>query len=321
MVDTSPFDPALFGDAAIDLETANWNAQLIALLSDQPEWWITGPAAMRAARRRGEGPFPAPVMSSRARTITIAGKDGREVPLRVIAPAQPRGIYLHLHGGGWVLGGADMQDPMLERIADNTGQAVVAPEYRLAPEHPYPAGPDDCEAAARWLVENGRREFGTDRLTVGGESAGGHLTAVTILRMRDRHGYSGFRGANIVYGAFDLAMTPSQRQFGNTRLVLRTIDMQQFYNAFLPTITNRRVPDISPLYADLKNLCPALFTVGTRDSLLDDTLFMHARWVAAGNQAELAIYPGGPHGFTLFPTDLAKAATARMDAFLNRVLG
>jgi acetyl esterase len=138
--------------------------------------------------------------------------------------------------------------------------------------------------------------------------------------MRDRHGYNGFRGANIVYGAFDLSLTPSQRQFGNTRLVLRTIDMQQFYNAFLPTITDRRVPDISPLYADLKNLCPALFTVGTKDALLDDTLFMHARWIAAGNEADLAIYPGGVHGLTLFPTDLSKSATAKMDACLNRVL-
>jgi acetyl esterase/lipase len=116
-------------------------------------------------------------------------------------------------------------------------------------------------------------------------------------------------------------MTPSQRQFGNTRLVLRTIDMQQFYNAFLPTIAERREPDISPLYADLQGLCPALFSIGTRDALLDDTLFMHARWVAAGNPAELAIYPGGAHGFTLFPNALSKAATARMDAFLNRVLG
>jgi acetyl esterase/lipase len=115
-------------------------------------------------------------------------------------------------------------------------------------------------------------------------------------------------------------MTPSQRQFGSTRLVLRTIDMQQFYNAFLPTITDRRDPDISPLYADLKNLCPGLFTVGTKDALLDDSLFMHARWVAAGNQAELAIYPGGAHGFTLFPNDLSKSASAGMDAFLNRAL-
>jgi acetyl esterase/lipase len=321
MTDIRPFDPALFREEAIDFETATLNDQLVQLLTGEPEWWIVGAAAMRAARRRGEGPFPPPVLSSRARTMTITGNDGKEIPLRVIAPDRPRGIYLHIHGGGWVLGGADMQDPMLERIADNTSQVVVAVEYRLAPEHPYPAGPDDCEAAALWLVKNGKREFGTDALTIGGESAGGHLTAVTVLRMRDRHGYTGFRGANIVYGAFDLSLTPSQRLFGDTRLVLRTIDMQQFYNAFLPTATERRVPDISPLYADLRNLCPALFSVGTKDALLDDTLFMHARWVAAGNGAELAIYPGAPHGFTLFPSDLAKSAIARMDAFLNRVLG
>ena len=320
MADTRPFDPALFADAAIDAETAKLNSDMIGMLTGQPEWWIVGAAAARAARRRGEGPFPAPVFSDRARIVTITGKDGNEIPLRVIAPPQPRGIYVHLHGGGWVLGAADMQDPMLERIADNTGQAVVAVEYRLAPEYPYPAGPDDCEAAAAWLVQNGKKEFGTGVLTIGGESAGGHLTAVTILRMRDRHGYTGFRGANIVYGAFDLSMTPSQRQFGNTRLVLRTIDMQQFYNAFLPTITDRCVPDISPLYADLKGLCPALFSVGTKDALLDDTLFMHARWVAAGNDAELAVYPGGAHGFTLFPNNLSRAATTKMDAFLNRLL-
>ena len=323
MTDTRPFDPGLFSDAAIDADTARLNMQMIELLTGQPEWWIAGPENFRAARRRGEGPFPAPVMSERARTITITGKDGNTIPLRIIPPqqGQPRGVYLHIHGGGWVLGGADMQDPMLERVADNTGQVVVGVEYRLAPEQPYPAGPDDCEAAASWLVQNAQREFGTAALTIGGESAGGHLTAVTILRMRDRHGYAGWRGANLVYGAFDLGMTPSQRQFGNTRLVLRTIDMQQFYNAFLPTMTERRVPDISPLYGDLKGLRPALFTVGTKDALLDDTLFMYARWVAAGNAAELAVHPGGAHGFTLFPNELSKAATSRMDAFLNHVLG
>src|SRR5262245_36715790 len=101
------FNPALFNDAAIDAETSKANAQLVELLTGMPEWWIIGPAAMRAARRRGEGPFPAPVMSSRARVITITGKEGNQIPLRVIAPAQPRGIYLHIHGGGWVLGGAD----------------------------------------------------------------------------------------------------------------------------------------------------------------------------------------------------------------------
>src|SRR6201996_9558348 len=314
-----PFDPALFADAAIDAETAKLNSDMIQMLTGQPEWWIVGAAAMRAARRRGEGPFPAPVMSSRARTLTITGKDGNEIPLRVIAPPQPRGVYLHLHGGGWVLGGADMQDPMLERIADNTGQAVVSVEYRLAPEHPYPAGPDDCEQAALWVARNAKAEFGCDALTIGGESAGGHLAAVTLLRMRDRHGYTGFRGANLVYGAYDLSMTPSQRLFGDERLVLRTIDMVQFYNAFLPAITERRDPDISPLYARLHGMPPALFSVGTADALLDDTLFMCSRWIAAGNAAELAIYPGGAHGFTLFPNALSEQASARMDAFLREV--
>ena len=81
------------------------------------------------------------------------------------------------------------------------------------------------------------------------------------------------------------------------------------------------LPDVSPLYADLKGLCPALFSVGTKDALLDDTLFMHARWVAAGNEAELAVYPGGAHGFTLFPNGLADKASERMDGFLRGVLG
>jgi len=246
--------------------------------------------------------------------------DGNDIPLRIIAPDTARGVYLHIHGGGWVLGAADMQDPMLEQIADTTGLAVVSVEYRLAPEDPYPAGPDDCESAAAWLVKNARTEFGSDILTIGGEAAGGHLAAVTVLRMRDRYGYTGFRGANFVYGAFDLSMTPSQRAFGNRRLVLRTIDMQQFYNAYLPAITDRQAPDISPLYADLKGLCPALFSVGTCDALLDDTLFMHARWIAAGNETELAIYPGGAHGFTLFPNRLAEEAAARSEAFLRQVL-
>lgn len=317
----NPFDPALFRPDAISADTAKLNQAMIELMTPLPDWWVVGAEATRQARRRGDGPFPAPVLSPRARTIEITGRDGNTIPLRVIEPANPRGVYLHIHGGGWVLGGADLQDPMLERIADNTGLAVVSVEYRLAPEHPYPAGPDDCEAAAAWLVEHAAREFGSDALTVGGESAGGHLSAVTVLRMRDRHGYTGFRGANLVYGAFDLAMTPSQRAFGNTRLVLRTIDMQQFYNAFLPHVDDRRVPDISPLYADLKGLCPALFSVGTMDALLDDTLFMHARWVAAGNAAELAIHPGGAHGFTLFPNALADSAAARMDAFLRKVMG
>ena len=315
-----PLRPALFRPNAIADDTARLNDTLVGLMTGLPEWWNLGAETVREARRQGRGPFPAAIKSPRARTISITGRVGNEIALRVIAPSEPRGVYLHIHGGGWVLGAADLQDEMLEHIADNTGLAVVSVEYRLAPEDPYPAAPDDCEAAAAWLVKNAKAEFGADVLTIGGESAGGHLAALTVLRMRDRYGYTGFRGANFVYGVFDLAMTPSQMAFGNRRLVLRTIDMQQFYNAFLPTVVDRRVADISPLYASLQGLCPALFSVGTSDALLDDTLFMHARWIAAGNETELAIYPGGAHGFTLFPNRLANEAAARSEMFLRKVL-
>jgi len=320
--DASPLNPELFAPSAVAAETRALNKKLIELMTPLPEWWDVGAERVREARRLGEGAFPAPAMSERAHTRTIEGRDGRRIPLRVLAPDNPRGVYLHIHGGGWVLGSAEAHDMMMERIADNAGLACVSVEYRLAPEHRYPAGPDDCEDAALWLVRNARAEFGTDALTIGGESAGGHLAAVTLLRMRDRHGYAGFRGANLVYGVFDVSMTPSQRAFGNARrLVLRTIDIEKFAEAFLDGGFDRRDPDISPLYADLKGLCPALFSVGTEDALLDDSLFMHARWIAAGNQAELAIHPGGAHGFTLFGGALANAAAARMDDFLRRVTG
>jgi acetyl esterase len=314
----NPLRSALFRPEAIADDTAKLNEMLVSLMTGLPDWWNVGAETAREARRQGRGPFPAPILSPRARTIIIPGRDGNEIPLRIIAPDRPRGVYLHIHGGGWVLGSASLQDPMLEHIADNTGLAVVSVEYRLAPENPYPAGPDDCESVAAWLVNNAKAEFGSDVLTIGGESAGGHLAAVTVLRMRDRYGYTGFRGANFVYGAFDMSMTPSQLGFGDRRLVLRTIDIQQFANAFLPSVMDRRAPDISPLYADLKGLCPALFTVGTQDALLDDSLFMHARWIAAGNATELAIYPGGAHGFTLFPNRLADEAAVRSEEFLRQ---
>ncbi len=319
MSDKNPLDPALFKPEAISAETRAINDAIVKAMAGMEEWWEVGAEKVREARARGEGAFPLAPKSERARTIHIDGKGGHKVPLRIVAPENPKGVYLHLHGGGWTLGAADQQDPLLERIAKNAGLACVSVEYRLAPEHPYPAGPDDCEAAALWLAENAKKEFGADRLTVGGESAGGHLAAVTLLRMRDRHGFSGFAGANLVFGAFDMTMTPSQKHFGNERLILRTLDIEKFGDAFLPAGLDRRDPDISPLYAKLHDMPPALFTVGTRDALLDDTLFMHGRWLAAGNKAELAVYPGGAHGFVAFPGEISRAANERIDAFLGRV--
>jgi acetyl esterase/lipase len=311
-------DPALFDEASIPADTRALNAAIMEMTKDLANWWDVGAPRTRAARADGSGPFPAPEKSPRARTTEIAGAAGR-IPLRIVAPERSRGVYLHFHGGGWVLGACDQQDRLLERIADTTGLTAVSVDYRLAPEHPYPAGPDDCETAAHWAVRHGR-DFGGDRLAIGGESAGGHLAALTLLRLRDKLGAVPFGAANLVFGAFDLGFTPSARRFGERRLILRTSDMEHFVDAFLPAVVDRRAPEISPLYADLRGLCPALFTVGTNDALLDDSLFMHARWRAAGNDAELAIYPGAVHGFIAFPAAQTFAAIERQTAFLNRVL-
>ena len=123
-------------------------------------------------------------------------------------------------------------------------------------------------------------------------------------------------------GAYDLRMTPTARAFGSERLVLRTVDIEQFCGAFLPGMDDVRKSDsdISPLFANLRGLCPALFTIGTRDALVADTLFMHARWIAAGNRAELDVHPGGAHGFTLLPGTQAGQSQERQAAFLASAL-
>ena len=257
-------------------------------------------ATARAARIGGAEP------SDRAVDRTIDGPDGK-IRLRTFVPDQVDGVYLHFHGGGWIIGDPEMMDQLNEIIADALNVAVVSVDYRLAPEHPYPAGPDDCEAAAVWLLEHAKDEYGSDRLLVGGESAGGHLSAATLLRMRDRHdAIDQFLGANLVFGIYDLSSTPSQRGIGMTpgEDILTVEGTAFFIDAFTPGLTpeERRDPDISPLYAELHDMPPALFTAGTRDLLVDDTLFLASRWARAGNDTELLVYPEGPHGCIAMPT-------------------
>lgn len=311
-------DPALFRAEAIDPETAAFNAQLEELLAKVPPTHTQTPQAVRRAREEGRG-WRGPIVRSEAAVERkIPGPSG-EVRLRCFFPERVDGVYLHFHGGGWVLGAADQQDPRLESIANGCNVAVVSVEYRLAPEHPYPAGPNDCEAAALWLAKNAAAEFGTDRLVVAGESAGAHLAVVSLLRLRDRHGLRAFAAANLGYGVFDLRATPSLRNWGERNLILNTPVMAWFFDHFVPP-EKRDDPDVSPLCADLSGMPQALFTVGTMDPLLDDSLFMHARWVAAGNEAELAVYPGGVHGFTGFPTEMARRAQAKEDAFIKQAV-
>jgi acetyl esterase len=314
--------PAAVDDADMLAETRALNAEIERVLATQPRVDSVPPEVTRRARRKGRGIFPAPVFVAHARDLSIPARSG-DLRLRVIAPqTRPAtGVYLHLHGGGWTLGAADLQDTDLAALAEATGLCAASVDYRLAPEHAYPAAPDDCEDAALWLLDRGAAALRAPaRFTIGGESAGAHLTAVTLLRLRDRHGVSGvFAAANLVYGGFDLSMTPSQRRWGARNLILNDAILRWFADQFLPgrDPEARRDPDISPLYADLGDMPPALFTVGTLDPLLDDSLFMEARWRQAGARTALRVWPEAIHAFTAFPIAVSVAAGQEMHAFLR----
>jgi acetyl esterase len=299
-------------------QTLAYNRTLVQTLAALPAHHeVDDPPAIRAARARGEGPFPAPVRLAEGVDRRIPGRAG-EIPVRVFTPPVVRGVYLHIHGGGWTLGSAAAQDAQLWRLAQAAEVAVVSVEYRLSPEHPYPAAPDDCEDAARWLLAESGREFGTDRLTIGGESAGAHLSVVTLLRLGEQA--TAFRGAQLTFGAYDLSMTPGQRLWGELNLTLSTPILAWFYDQFLPGVgpEERRRPDISPLYADLRGLPPARFVVGTQDPLLDDTLFMAARWEAAGNTTSLEVVAEAAHGFIQFPLEVAERELTAQEEFVAK---
>ena len=303
---------ALFRVDAVSNETRSINVDLEVVLAGLPP--LTDIDELRAAFARGERGIPVSSKSAEANTIHVDTPHGG-LRLRSIAPTRGvRGAFLHLHGGGWVVGASDLQDAALARLADATGLVCVSVEYRLAPESPYPSPVDDCVAAAEWLIVNAADRFGTSWLAIGGESAGAHLAVCTLLRLRDQGRALAFKAASLMYGCYDLGLTPSARHAEQT-LVINREAMFRFASAFMAG-ADPRDPDVSPLYADLHNLPPALFSVGTEDPLLDDSLFMHLRWLAATNHSELAIYPGAVHAFNLLEGDLSEQANARVQTFL-----
>ncbi|MGW4207508.1 alpha/beta hydrolase [Lentzea sp. NPDC004789] len=249
-------------------------------------------APLEVLRRNRLGGRTPPVRLPQGRDRTVAG-----VGVRVFTPDQVDGVYLHVHGGGWSFGSADGQDERLWRLAQQARLAVVSVEYRLAPEHPFPAGPDDCEAVARWLAEHAEAEFGTARLLIGGESAGAHLSVLTLLRVPGV-----FQAANLVFGAYDLSAPKTER-------------LHRTYELFTPGMTaeQRRDPAISPLFADLTGLPPARIVVGTEDPLLDDSVTLAERWQAP---VRLSVVAGAPHGFTLHPLTITERELRREREFL-----
>ncbi|MGW6914668.1 alpha/beta hydrolase [Kitasatospora sp. NPDC054939] len=300
-------------------ETLAFNEAFEAAAASRPAREEAPDAALLAALRRNRlGGDTPPVRLAQGRDRVVD-----DVPVRVFVPDRVDGVYLHIHGGGWTFGSADGQDERLWSLAEAARLAVVSVEYRLAPEHPFPAGPDDCEAAARWLVRHAAAEFGTDRLLIGGESAGAHLAVLTLLRLRDRHGIVGaFRAAHLLFGPYDLSMTPSQRTFGSRRLLSNTDSLRRTYELFTPGLTaeQRRDPGISPLFADLTGLPQARMVVGTEDPLLDDSLFLARRWRSAGAPVQLGAVAGAMHGFTLYPSTVTEREHRRAREFLSAAL-
>lgn len=278
---------------------------------------------VRRNRIEGGGGLPRPQQVAEGRDRPLAAPHG-ELMVREFIPSDVRGVYLHCHGGGWVFGSMWEQDVMLWSIARHCRVAVVSVNYRLAPENPFPLPVDDVRATAAWLIDSARAEYATDRLLIGGESAGAHLALCALLSLRDDgvNVRSLFAGAQFSYGIYDLGMTRSQREWGDRFLGLSTPYLAWFYDLLLPDVDvdDRRSAAYSPLYADVAGMPPALFTVGTQDPLLDDSLLMSAHWSDAGNEATLTVYPEAPHGFNVMATAMGRTGATRIREFLSGCL-
>ena len=254
---------------------------------------------------------PAPSNPPAVEELVRAG--GRSVPLRIHTPVgePPTGVLLEIHGGGFYLGSAAGSDIRNRHLADALGVAVVSVDYRLAPEHPWPAAPEDCETAAIWLAQHAQDRFGATKLAIAGFSAGSTLAMTTLLRLRDR-GVCAVAAAVLQFGTYDLsAQTPAGRLIAD----------EYFLEAYSGAAGDRTHPDLSPIYADLVDLPPVLMVVGDADILLEDNLAMTAQLSAAGVDVDLRLYPGSPHGFTAHPTPMARAALGDIEAWLTGHLG
>lgn len=300
-------------------ETRAFNDDLAATLASVPKPYELDDAEV--LRRTPQG-FPTPRLLDRAEERTVPGRGG-DITVRVLTPPTVRGVFVHLHGGGLVAGSARNQDDRLWDLARAASVATVSVEYRLAPEHPHPAALDDCTDVARWLAYRAAEEFGTDKLVIGGESAGAMLAVLTLLRLRDEGAHRRFRAAYLAYGAYDMSLTPSARAYGERNLVTSTQAERWYHAQAFPgrTLEELQDPAVSPLYADLQDLPRARFVVGTEDPLVDDTLFMTQRWRAAGNRATLDVVAEAVHGFTAFPLQVAVREQFRLHEFVARALG
>lgn len=235
---------------------------------------------------------------------TIPGPGG-ELPIRIYrasgaGPASAEGTQtpalMFFHGGGWVIGTIDTHDVVCRALCEATGATVVSVEYRLAPEHLFPAAPNDCTAATKWVAANGS-EIGVDgeRLAVCGDSAGGNLAAVTALDCADGPKVS---AQALVYPAVDATREETGSLIDNAEgYLLTTVGMGWFYGQYVEDEAQLSDPRCSPLLADHIGLPPAIVLTAEYDPLLDEGKAYADSLSAAGVDVEYHQYDGQIHTF------------------------
>ena len=230
------------------------------------------------------------------------------------------GVVAYTHGGGWMMGTLDSYDSALRALAGAAGAVVASIDYRMAPEHRFPAAVDDALAGVRWLAAHAG-ELGGDgsRLAVAGDSAGGNLAAVAALRLR---GELPLRLQALIYPITDSGLdTPSYREFASGH-GLSAASMRRFWDLYLDGADGRH-PDVSPLQApDLRGGAPAYVLTAEEDVLRDEGEAYAARLREAGVPAELVRWPGTIHGFFrwLAVAGAAREAIGAVGAALRRAL-
>jgi acetyl esterase len=282
-------------------------------------------AAARASAlaRLAQNPVPLkPVGSVVDRSIP---GPGGALPLRIYTPAGsgPFPLLLFFHGGGWVVCNLDTHDALCRDLCLGSGCIVVSVDYRLAPDHKFPAAIDDCVAATRWAATHAKSlNADAARLAVSGDSAGGNLAAVTALRLRDESGPR-LRAQLLIYPITAYHTPPSPSYIANADGYFLTQKiMIWFWDHYLHDSADARNPWAAPLVArDHRNLPPAFVITAEYDPLRDEGRQYAEKLRSAGVPTEVADYPGMIHGFfgsVAYPQ--GARAMAKACAWLRQVL-
>ena len=248
---------------------------------------------------------------------TIPGPAG-EIPVRIYRPSAATGlpVLVYFHGGGWVICDLETHDPTCRAISNGADCVVVSVDYRLAPEHKFPAAADDAYAATAWVAAHAS-ELGADasRVAVGGDSAGGNLTAAVALMARDRGGPP-LAFQVLIYPVLDLASESASRKENGEGYFLTAAGMTWYEEQYLRDDADRKNVLASPLLADdLAGLPPALVVTAEYDPLRDEGEAYGRRLNEAGVPATVSRYDGMFHGFLAFAGALDGATRAQGEVF------